>query len=218
MIYIGIDPSFTNTGVCYFDPDNKKIKFVGFKPKGTNDSYKDTLDRSAKVALTILKQSDLTEDTTVIIEEPLMKSMKASSLGILSGVVIWTLAFMPNIVNIYSINPRYISSVNSDIRKSLKMSKKDASRHVASEILSYLKEELDYSVEIYNDKTNKDGSTRQRVLSHDEAEAFIFVISLLIDLKFFNNQQLKKIVLTNKKLLGRKNITLIKGELSETFI
>jgi hypothetical protein len=98
------------------------------------------------------------------------------------------------------------------------MSKKDASRHVASEILSYLKEELDYSVEIYNDKTNKDGSTRQRVLSHDEAEAFIFVISLLIDLKFFNNQQLKKIVLTNKKLLGRKNITLIKGELSETFI
>lgn len=212
MIYIGVDPSFTNTGVCYLDIDKKEIKFVAISPNGKNDHYVDILNRSANVALNIIRHSDLSKDVSVVIEEPLMVSQRASSLGMLSGIITWTMAFMPSIKEIYSLNPRHISGMNNHLKKRLGMTAKGVSRYLAAEILEYLVNEYNYSIDIYNDKTNKDGSMRKRVLSHDEAEAFLLLIALLIEKGFFNSKDMSKLASLNKKLKRKPNITLIKGE------
>jgi hypothetical protein len=212
MQYVGIDPSFTKTGVCYLDLDNKTIKFVGVSPEGRNDHYVDILNRSAFVAMSIIRHFDLHNDVEVIIEEPLMGSYKASSLGMLSGITVWSLAFISNVKNIYSINPKHISSVNKHLRKKLGMSKKAVSKHVASEILEYFIATLGYDVELYTTIINKDGSKRKRALSHDEAEAFLLLITLLIDKDIFTKQELAMITNTNRKMLKKAKITHLKGE------
>ena len=97
----------------------------------------------------------MTEDVTAIVEEPLMSSFKASRLGILSGVVVWSLAFMPNIKKLYSVTPTYIARTNANIAKSQKLTKKQASLWVALEILDYMVSK-GWQVTILNNKYNKD--------------------------------------------------------------
>jgi hypothetical protein len=211
MVYLGIDPSFSKTGVCYFDDEEKTILFKAISPDGTNDSYKKALDRSGYIALHILNSINMKKEVYAIIEEPLMSTFKASRLGILSGVLVWSLAFMPSIKKIYSLTPTYISRTNKDIIKKLTINKKQASIHVVSAILEFLQTE-GYQVTIINDKVNKDGSMKARRLSHDEAESFILTLTLLIKRKVFNDEIINKIYEINPGLTLKANIILLKGE------
>jgi hypothetical protein len=211
MIYVGLDPSFTKTGICYFNEEAKTITFNAISPDGTNDSYKAALDRSGYIVLEVLKQLDMHKDATFIIEEPLMSSFKASRLGILSGVIVWSLAFMPSIKYIWSVTPTYIARTNRNIVKVQGINKKQASIFVAGQVLEYVKE-LGYTVNILNNKYNKDGSVKARKLSHDEAEAFILTLLLLTETGVINKDILAKMYEVNKEFLKRQKITLLKGE------
>lgn len=212
MIYVGIDPSFTKTGVCYLDTDSKKIKFVAVCPNGKNIDYKHTLDRSAFVAVSIIRHLDLNKDSIIILEEPLLSSMKASSLGILSGVVAWSLSFIPSVKTLFSIKPTYISRLNRPIAKKLSLTKKAASQHVASKVLEYLVASKGYEIELYTTIINKDGSLRKRNLSHDEAEAFLLLIALLQNRGFFNKEDMSKLADINSNFKKPVSIVKIKGE------
>ena len=215
MLYLGIDPSFTNTGVCILDTESKHIKFLAVKPPGTNENYKATLDRSAYVALNILQHIDVKKESKVIIEEPLVTSMMASRLGILSAIVVWSLAFMPTIKKMYSVIPNYVSNLNKNIAKRLGMNKKKTSQHVAHQVLDYFEKEKGYTVEIYNDIINKDGSVRKRVLSHDEAESLLILITLLRYDGFLNQNDMKELIKINPKFRKVQKIDQFKGKFEE---
>lgn len=211
MIYLGLDPSFSKTGVCYLNNISKTIIFNAVSPPGTNESYKDALNRAGYIALETLKGLGMTEDVTAIVEEPLMSSFKASRLGILSGVVVWSLAFMPNIKKLYSVTPTYIARTNANIAKSQKLTKKQASLWVALEILDYMVSK-GWQVTILNNKYNKDGSMKARKLSHDEAEALILTLLLMTETKAIEAGLIAEMVKINKKFLNGQTITLLKGE------
>jgi Holliday junction resolvasome RuvABC endonuclease subunit len=211
MLYVGIDPSFSKTGVCYFDQEAKTITFNAISPDGTNDSYKAALDRSGQIVLEVLRQLSTHENATCIIEEPLMSSFKASRLGILSGVVVWSLAFMPNIKYIWSVTPTYIARTNANIVKGQGINKKQASLFVALSILDYLGQE-GYKIDILNNKYNKDGSMKARKLSHDEAEALILTLLLMLETGVLEDKIIAKMYEVNKNFLKRQTITLLKGE------
>lgn len=210
MIYFGVDPSFTKTGVCYIDVEQKKIVFNAISPPGTNESYQKALQRSGHIALALVQELDLAKPSYGIIEEPLMSTFKASRLGILSGIVVWTLAFMPSIKKIYSLTPSYISRTNKEVIKSQGINKKQASIHVVLGMLEVLKEE-GYEIKIINDKYNKDGSEKVRRLSHDEAEAFILTFTLLQKLRALEPELIEKLIQINIGLRLKANLTLLKG-------
>lgn len=179
MIYLGIDPSYTNTGVVILDTDNKTIKFLGISPPGTNDSYGMMLNRSAYVSVNILRHLPLDKQIKSVMEEPLLTSQRASTLGVLSAGVSWSLAYVGSVTDMYSVNPRYVSSLVSPTAKKLGINKKQAGKYIVERLLEYYVERKGYTVIIHNDKTNKDGSMRKRVLSHDEADAFLLLTTLL---------------------------------------
>lgn len=212
MIYVGVDPSFTKTGVCYFDTENKHIVLNAIQAPGTNKTYKDAINRSGYIALNIIKPIDPQKDTHVLIEEPLMSTFKASRLGILSGVVVWTMAFMPFIKKVYSITPTYISRTNKDLAKRENLNKKQASQFVANAMLEIFKR-YGYTVEVLNNKYNKDGSVKARKISHDESEALILVFTMLLKRKALESDLLAELLVVNEGLVKIKaQHTLLKGE------
>ena len=213
MIYLGIDPSFTKTGVCILDTETKHIKFVAISPPGTNVNYKATLDRSAHVALNTIRHLDMKKDVRVVIEEPLVVSMMASRLGILSAIVVWSLAFIPSIKKMYSVVPNYVSNLNRKLAKELGLNKKKASQYTAAKALEYFEKEFGYTFEIHNDKVNKDGSMKSRVLSHDEAESFLILITLLRYDGLLNESHILQLCKINKKFKRIQEIHQFKGEI-----
>lgn len=211
MVYVGIDPSFTKTGVCYVDTEEKTVTFNAISPPGTNTNYKKSLDRSGYIVVTLIKELDMKKETYAVMEEPLMSTYKASRLGILSGIVAWTLAFMPNIKKIYSITPTYIARTNKNLVKVQGFKKKQASQHVALGMLEILQKE-GWTFRILNDKYNKDGTMKQRKLSHDEAEAFILTFKLLQKMRALDASLIKKLLSVNTGLNTTVTLNLIKGE------
>lgn len=211
MVYVGIDPSFTKTGVCYIDTEEKTVTFNAISPPGTNTNYKKSLDRSGHIVVTLIKELDMKKETYAVLEEPLMSTYKASRLGILSGIVAWTLAFMPNIKKIYSITPTYIARTNKDLVKNEGFKKKQASQHVVLGMLDVLQKE-GWTFKILNDKYKKDGTMKDRKLSHDEAEAFILTFKLLQKMRAIDAALIKKLLRVNSGLTLPVTLNLIKGD------
>ena len=179
MIYLGIDPSFSNTGACLLDTELKTIKFLAVKPPGTNDNYKSMINRSGHVAINIIRHLNMHKEVRTVMEEPLLTSQKASTLGVLSASLTWALAFIPSVKEMYSVHPSYVYSLMRPVAKQTGLGKKQTSKYAAELILEYFKLKKGYSIEIYNDKTTKDGSMKKRQLSPDEAEAFLILTTLL---------------------------------------
>jgi len=211
MVYVGIDPSFTKTGVCYIDTEEKKITFNAISPPGTNTNYKKSLDRSGYIVVNIVRELNMKKNVYAVLEEPLMSTFKASRLGILSGIVAWTLAFMPNIKKIYSITPTYIARTNRELAKNRNLNKKQASQEVVLEMLDVLQRN-GWTFNIINDKYNKDGTTKIRKLSHDEAEAFILTFKLLQKMKAIEESLIDELLSINEGLNIPVTLNLIKGE------
>lgn len=178
MKYIALDPSFSKSGLCILDTVDKTILFKPIVPPGKNDTFKDAIGRSTYIALEVLKELDLSSRYKAIIEEPMVSSMKASRLGLLSGVVTTTFLYIPHITHIYTINPIAITSLNSAAPNKAKLNKKQLSSSIALAILEHF-EQLGYTITLWTDKYNKDGSPKKRKLSHDEAESFLMMLLLL---------------------------------------
>lgn len=206
MVYIGVDPSYTKTGVCCVDTTNKKIVFKSLSPKGTNKDYKEAVVRSEFVADSINEIINKYGRPKVIIEEPLNSSFKASRLGILSGVIVRSLTVNENVVEVLSIPPSYVYSINRPIIKEESLNKKKASVALAKEIIKYFKGN-GYSIET-------DGGTKKNrkraVISHDEAEAFIIACSIIEEKDI--KESLNKI---NIGFSSEPKILKIRGELNE---
>ena len=210
MIYIGIDPSFSSTGAAYLDTSLKQIKLVRIQPEGTNETYKDALFRSASIALSVLEHANIKEEIRLILEEPLMTSLKASRLGLLSGVLAFSLASIPTIKTMYSVNPNYISSLNKSIVERKGIDKKKASSFVAEKILEYL-ESIGFSIIVYNEKKDKRGNMKQRKMSHDEAEALILLVTMLRAENLVDSNFLLKLVSINRGFAKEANVIKFKG-------
>lgn len=210
MIYLGIDPSFSGTGVTILDPDSKTIKFLAVKPPGTNDNYRMMLNRSAYVAVNVIRHLPLDREIRVVLEEPLLTSQRASTLGLLSASVVWSLAYLDSVKEMYSINPNYIRNLNRKIAKREGLSNKQTNKYVAGKVLDYFIERKGYSIEIYNDKTNKDGSMRKRNLTHDEADSLLLLIALLQDQGFLEPLDMRFLSAINRKFFMDSGIARFK--------
>lgn len=198
MVYIGIDPSYTRTGVTYVDPETKNIVFVAVSPKGTNQTYSDAVLRAQYISETILLYFP-DHNKTVMLEEPLITSQMSSRLGILSGVIATTLRHSNKITDIYTINPNAVSNTNRRVKGYTSKTRKSVSRE---QCLKYLEvfESFGYTTTIYSDKFNKDGSMKKRVLSTDEAESFIMSILLMRHLQVLPQELVKKLIEVNRGL------------------
>jgi Holliday junction resolvasome RuvABC endonuclease subunit len=199
MIYLGIDPSFTKTGAVLLDDELKTIKFLAISPPGSNTDYASMLNRSAHISIGIIRQLDLHREVISVIEEPLLTSQRASVLGVLSASLSWALAYIPCVREMYSINPSYVSSLNRPIMKEQGLNKKQASQYVVERILEHFTNVKGYSIEIYNEKTNKDGTMKARILSHDEAESFLLLLTLLMHKGVVNDLDMRFLGSLNRK-------------------
>jgi len=206
MIFVGIDPSFSETGVSVLD----SIKFIAVSPPGKNDSYKIILNRSAYIVSSILENIQ-NYNTVIIIEEPLVNSMKASSLGILSGVIVTSLATLP-FTSIYSAPTSYVSRLNRDIIKQYDINRKKASIRITQYILDYLSNKKEFSFTITSNTKTKSGLPKKRALSHDEAEAFLLLIPVLKLYRVLDDEDITEISKVSKKLGVYQKIELIKEQ------
>ena len=205
MKYLAIDPSFSRTGIAILDTETRSIKLKPVSPVGTNDSYTNTVERSAYIIAEVLKEFKVSDNISVIIEEPMVRSLKASALGILSGVSVTTLLLLPIINEIRTVNPITIKSLNSVLPYKNKLSKKQLSLHVAEELIEFYKS-IGHTVELVPLKYNKNGSPRSRALTHDEAESLILLTVLLLDRGYFKDMETLSIYQINKGFLTKKII------------
>jgi hypothetical protein len=179
MIIAAVDPSFSRTGIALLDTDNKKLIFNFVSPPGTNTDYASTVARSAIIISGILATVKQYPHVTLIYEEPLLTSMKASGLGVLSGIIAMGMTAIPQVNPIYTVRPSAVSQINSILAsKNKSMTKKQISLQVVRSFIEYL-EQQGFSIEYLTDKKNKDGSFKTRKLTHDEAEAFYILVFML---------------------------------------
>lgn len=193
MLYLGIDPSFTKTGLCLLDTTSKKIVVDFVSPSGTNDDYREIVRRMSSIRDGI---DDIVgrhccggiDNMCAVIEEPLSSSMKASRLGMLSGFLIANMIPDQRLGNIYTVDPAYIAWLVRPYAKKHKIgNKKTASRVVANLIINYLGNEFGYSLSILNSKLDKKGNPKKRIMSHDEGEAFILVFTMMRHMGVFED-------------------------------
>lgn len=208
MVYVGIDPSYTKTGVAYIDLEDKYIVFNAITPEGRNDSYVDMIKRAMIIKRELNKFTE-NEPTKVMIEEPLIISQRASSLGILSGVLASELTQDSDVETIHTLNPNAVNNTNRNIKGYTSKTRKKISQQI---VLEYLKvfEEEGYKVVVYNDKTNNDGSMKKRIVSSDEAEAFIMALILIRHLGVIPQELNNKLVVVNRGLNANSAINQLK--------
>lgn len=182
MIYIGVDPSYTKTGVTFIDLENKNIYFNAISPPGRNDTYSDALIRALHISEKIKTTPPqyMFKRKTIVIEEPLITSQMSSRLGILSGVVGSSLYMhcRLSVMDMYSLNPNAVSNTNRRLRDYTPKTKKRVSKETALKYLDVFVES-GFTYTIHNEIINKDGTMKKRQLSQDEAESFIMVIILM---------------------------------------
>lgn len=204
MIYIGVDPSYTKTGVTYIDLENKHIYFNAISPPGRNDTYGDALIRALYISERIktIPLKYKTKRKTIIIEEPLITSQMSSRLGILSGVVGSALYMhcLLSSMDMYSLNPNVVSNTNRKLKEYTPRTRKRVSKEIALKYLDVFIEH-GFTHTIHNDILNKDGSMKKRQLSQDEAESFIMVIILLLHLNKLPAQIKKDLTNVNRGLV-----------------
>ena len=197
MKYMAIDPSFTRTGLCILDTDTKTIFLKPISPPGSNKTFNDTINRGMYIATEITKELSDLHNITMLIEEPMISSIKASSLGVLSGVLTTTLTQHPSISTIYTVNPNTIRQLNSALPNKQGLSKKQISS-LSAELLLARFEQEGYTITLWTDKP------RKRKLCHDEAEAFMLAILLLIQDKILTPEFLQSIYTAHKGYYAKK--------------
>lgn len=197
MKYIAVDPSFTKTGIAALDTETKEILLKPITPEGKNATYKDTIERSALVTTGILEEIRVWDKVLILFEEPMVSSLKASSLGALSGVLATTLLLLPNIIEVYTVNPVTITRLNSALPYKKQLNKKQLSQKVAEGLIELFKE-LNYNIILKTLKYNKDGLPRVRKMSHDEAEALILLTVFLLNIGFFSEEEKLELYKINK--------------------
>lgn len=209
MLLCAIDPSFTKTGLAIVDIENKRIDFHAISPAGKNDSFTAMLSRANFIANYIIDSLD-NKETIVILEEPLFSSIKASSLGILAGIVSSMLYNSKNIKEVYSIKPYYVANLNTPIAKKYNLTKKQASLYVVNLILDKLNKQ-GFTIKIHNpNKLNKDGTEKARKLSHDESEAFLILLVLLKHMKLMSEDMVEFLSNLNEKFDRNTHIEKVK--------
>lgn len=220
MVYAAIDPSYSRTGLCILHNDT--FTFVPISPEGKNQSYSDEITRARIIATEVYsrlsfckiydlacdKQQDKATVVKLLIEEPMISSFKASSLGVLSGVLIASIIDTELVNEIYTVNPNTIRQLNSAVSNKEKVTKKQLSLKVANEILEYL-QSLGFKVVL--EKSEK----RKRKLSHDEAEAFLLLLLLLNHEQYFSKEIWTKIVSIHKGYNKNVKINKLKIEMQE---
>lgn len=199
-MYIGIDPSLTKTGIAIIDIEKKKILLDYCSPKVEEEkilnTYKKTVIKANQISRKILYMINNygNEKTNVIFEEPMLFSQKASVLGILSGVIINSLLNNEKTLNIYTLSPNAIYSLNrgSFVYNLKTDNKKTKSKLVVQDLLSIFKN-IGWSVDVLSNNKKK-----TRKISADEAEAFLMALLLAKD-------ELNKVMIKNS-ILAIKDI------------
>lgn len=216
MIYVGVDPSYSGTGVAYMDLDKKIVLLDTIRPGGTNQTYSDAINRALEIKVNILYREDYTHNyKTIMLEEPLVTSQMSSRLGMLSGVL--SSGFLNDPIalvdKVYTINPNAVSGTNRGIRGYTSKTKKKISKEMALKYLEIFKD-FGYEVIIYNKRRNRDGSMTKRVMTQDESEALILVIILLRYLNKLSPEIEQELLELNRGLNAKKTITELEYRLN----
>lgn len=200
--FVGIDPSYSKTGVCMLNLEEKTVLFKSISPEGTNKTYRDAIERASYIAFNITtfvieNKNSAHDEVHYVLEEPMVTSMMASRLGILSGVIASRLLEVISDGDIHTINPVGITQLNSVAPNKDKLNKKQLSLKIANDILSYL-ESVGFKIHITPNKYNKDGTPKKRKLSHDESEALLLALLLVHHKEQLEYEHWKQIYIINK--------------------
>jgi len=215
MLYVGIDPSYSKTGIAYLDKETKHILFKAISPTGSNENYLAAISRAASISAGIIRELKEEESAIIAYEEPLLNSMKASRLGLLSGVLAISLFFLPTAKLVYTVAPAVVSSMNKQLPyKKDFANRKKLSLYVTHLLLDYLRKE-GYTIDIYNDKRKKDGTKKARKLSHDEAEAFLILLQLVKLYDIFDEDVLAGMVKIHKGIINKYQLNIFKNYYQE---
>lgn len=154
--FTGIDPSFSRTGLCEIRFDTRDIILksysVGIEYKDFHGIYKAAYQQVTQIC------KDISEDTIVIMEEPIPQANFSSGLFSLDSLVANQLADKLK----YTIHPTYLRQVIGKNRT------KTDSVNLAKEIINKYKT-LDFTVDLPSR------------LNHDCAEALIITLRLLLE-------------------------------------
>lgn len=203
MKYIGIDPSYSKTGYCVIDYINKTITVDAITPEGKNDTYKNAVYRALEIIRSLELDALSNNDLHIIFEEPMVTSLKASRLGILSGVLAAELIRHKDKhikeYRVSTINPVVLTQLKSTYPNKEKLNKKQLSYIIATKIIEILTNDLGYTHIIKAELTKK-GIPKKRKMSHDEAEAFLMalVITHEYNKQLIPHEQWVKIYSINK--------------------
>lgn len=209
MIYVGIDPSYSRTGIAYLDTEKKELVFNIASPPGRNEDYYSAVSRSAYISYSILSSLSKCQDIKMIFEEPLVTSQMSSRLGILSGVLATTFLLIPSIIEIYTIGPNAVASMNKAIDGAHLIEKKQRSLSVVSQWLEIF-EEFGFTITITPTAFTKKGLPKKRNLTHDEAEALLVLIQLLKKENIFSKELWFELTKIHKGLLKNYQVNPLK--------
>ena len=163
MLFAGLDPSYSRTGVSIYDTEKNYLKLDAVsKIESTDKTYQMMFKRmnlfSDRVLECLYSEGDL---DTLISEEPLPTSQFSSGLYALDSII-FNKVINRGINKIYNLHPTYLKFV-----KEAKKSIKSESVILGKEIIKSLE---DNGIEI------RQTSSR---LNNDTAESLIFLFRLL---------------------------------------
>lgn len=197
-ILIGLDPSFSRTGICVINIKDKTIEFYSVSCKIGEKQFENVVHSSQSIVNQLKEVFSKYSEFTLISESPLPCSSMSSALYSLDTLIYHT--FENNIARTY--NP---ATLRSKIHGH-KYDKKD-SQTLAEK---YLKILTDSGYIILSEMGTK------KKVCHDSAEAFLYCHLYLHDsghpdFQFNNTDEIQKYKLRMKELKKREKM-LMQGE------
>ena len=191
MILIGIDPSYSRTGLIIMNTESKEIRSIKVENKiGEKDFvnlYNKANDQSNKIIKEIPNKIDY-----VMSECPLPQAQFSSGLFALDSLMLYKLSLnRPKMINV--LHPSYLKYIH----KSSKYTKTDSVNLAKSFLEVFTKNGYIFSV---NGRW-----------SNDECEAFIFSVRLFVSLKI-DNVIIRELALVNSRILDKKENKLYESE------
>lgn len=171
MIYVGIDPSLKRTGIAILGENNKKLFVTSvarelLPKKSYENVYHDIRGTVSEVMEIIRGKVPRLAPVEIITEVPPVTGSYSPALWGLSLLLTERLQTELSLKTLYRLNPTYLGHIHG----TRKYSKTDSVK-LAESLISLMEEHYHISIVLLR------GGSRVR---HDEAEAVIFLVSLLV--------------------------------------
>ena len=195
MILLGIDASFSRTGLCHIDVDNKRITIGRIQGKIGDKTFQNIINLSTSHTIQLANFINTNgKPNYVIAEEPFNGGEFSSGLHALDATFMFYLRTCKLVKEIYNLHPSYLTHLHGRGYKG------STSVKLAQKIIQCFIEN-GYT---FNTSLGK--------VCHDEAEAIIFCTRLFI-IKTMDSVFINRLLEVNSKLSSPKEKLLYKKEI-----